>query len=164
MSARRLSHHRRVDRPAPLAPRHRRRADGGAALLELALALGVLAVLLFGIITFGITLSYKQSLSQAANEAARAAAVAPAGLAGARAEAAANRAIDGYDTPCNDASKGLTCSFVIAKCSGTTGPDCMTVRLTYALREHPRVTSVPGVDAALPATLVSTAVVELNSA
>lgn len=138
-----------------------RSGERGAALVEMAAVVGLLALLLFGIITYGVTMSYKQTMSQAANEAARAAAVAPADLAVARATAAADRAIGGYGTPCNT-GKGLTCTFVIDPCAGSTGSRCMTVRLTYDLRGHPRVPSIPGVRQTLPDQLVATAVVEVT--
>ncbi|MCU1497555.1 MAG: hypothetical protein JWM47_1508 [Acidimicrobiales bacterium] len=138
------------------------RGQRGAALLEMSVVVGLLALFVFGIISYGVTMSYKQTMAQAANEAARAAATAPRDLALGRAEAAANRAIGGHGTTCGDTSAGLTCSFTIDPCLGTAEVDCLTVRLTYELREHPRVASVPGVSATLPETLVSTAVVELN--
>ncbi|MCU1355187.1 MAG: TadE family protein [Acidimicrobiales bacterium] len=144
-----------MTQPAP-----RRGGERGAALVEMAIVLPVLALLLFGIITFGATMSFKQSMSQATNEAARAAAVAPRDLAVTRATAAANRATSGFGVPCNE-DAGLTCSFVIAPCS-TGGGDCMTVELTYDLRGHPRVPSVPGVSSTLPDTLVSRAVVQVD--
>ena len=37
------------------------------------------------------------------------------------------------------------------------------MELTYALRDHPRVVSLPVVSSTMPDTLVSTAVVELNA-
>lgn len=157
---------------APVAHRHpvarppaadgRRPRERGAALLEMSIVFALLALLLFGIISYGVTMSYKQTMAQATNEAARAAAVAPRSQALARAQAAADRAIGSYGTPCGDSSKGLTCSFTISPCVGAVTSDCMTVKLTYALKSHPRVVSLPVVSATMPDTLVSTAVVELN--
>src|SRR5436305_1660402 len=57
------------------APR-RARGQRGAAVVEFAIASSVLLVLLFGIISYGYVLSFKQGLTQAAAEGARAAAVA----------------------------------------------------------------------------------------
>lgn len=135
------------------------RSERGTALIEMAAVVGLLTILLFGIITYGVTMSYKQTMAQATNEAARAAAVAPADLAVARATAAADRATSGERTPCNT-GKGLTCTFTIDPCVGTPGR-CMTVTLTYDLKGHPRVPTVPGVRETLPDKLVSTAVVEV---
>ena len=159
-----ISHHpcRSAEQPVRRRTPHHRH-QRGAALLEMAIAVGLLSLLLFGIITFGVTLSYKQSMTQATNEAARAAAVAPPGLARTRAEAAANRATSGFGTPCNS-SNGLTCTFIEGPCDGDPTLDCMTVELTYALRTHPRVPSIGAISSTLPETLVSRAVVQINKA
>lgn len=53
-----------------------RRTDRGAAAVEFALVLPILAALVFGIINFGYVLTIRQAASQAADEGARAAAVA----------------------------------------------------------------------------------------
>jgi len=144
--------------------RDRGREDG-VALLELAICVGLLAVLLFGIITFGVTMSFRQTLSQAANEGARAAAVAPANpptLAGDRARLVVDRVLASQGTACDDGT-GLTCSFVVATCAGDPARRCMTIVLTYDLRNHPRVVTFAGVDRALPAQLVSRVVVEVGT-
>lgn len=132
----------------------------------MAIVVGLLAMFLFGIITFGIILSFKQSLTQASNEAARAAAVAPRSSAVdatpvTRARAAANRVASGWGAECG--KDGLTCSFVIAPCSNGTGTtSCMTVVLRYDLAGHPRTPVIPIVSSALPKQLVTTVVVEVN--
>jgi hypothetical protein len=141
----------------------RRRGDEGAALVEMAIVVGLLALFLFGIITFGLTLSFQQSLTQAANEAARSAAVAPRELAVERAEAAADRVASGWGSSCDD-GEGLTCTFVIAPCvgGGSTTAECMTVELRYDLEGYPRAPTVPVVEEALPDELVVRVVVEVN--
>ncbi len=126
----------------------------------MAVVVGLLTVLLFGIITYGVTMSYKQTMAQATNEAARAAAVAPPDLVVARATAAANRATSGEHTPCNT-GKGLTCAFIVGPCLDAPARRCMTVKLTYDLAGHPRVPTVPGVRESLPDQMVTTAVVEV---
>lgn len=145
--------------------RTRARSERGAALVEMAIVVGLLALFLFGIITFGVTLSFRQSLTQAGNEAARAAAVAPRELAVERARAAADRVADAWDASC-DGQGGLTCSFVIAPCpvGGGAVAECMTVELRHDLEGHPRVPSLPVVASALPDELVVTVVVEVNPA
>ena len=52
-----------------------RRGDRGAAAVEFALVLVPLMLIVFGIISYGFMLSFRQTLSQAATEGARAAAV-----------------------------------------------------------------------------------------
>lgn len=157
------SHHARTPRQPERRWTPHPRHQGGAALLEMAIAVGLLSLLLFGIITFGVTMSFKQSMTQATNEAARAAAVAPPGLAQARAEAAAERATSGFGTECN-ASQGLTCRFLEGPCDGDAAARCLTVELSYDLRGHPRVPSIGPISSALPDTLESRAVVEISGA
>jgi hypothetical protein len=161
--ARTIGHHRTSTPDAPSV--RRRTREDGVALLELSICVGLLAVLLFGIITFGVTMSFRQTLDQAANEGARAAAVAPASpatLAGDRARTVVNRVLAADDVACDDGS-GLTCSFIVAPCDGDAGRRCMTIELSYDLRNNPRVSTVAGVDRALPSNLVSRVVVEVGA-
>lgn len=144
-----------------MSGRRRGRGQRGVALIEMAIVVGLLSLLLFGIITYGVTMSYDQSLTQAANDGARAAAVAPRDLAVGRAEAAVQRVASGLGTPCN-AGEGLTCTYVIDPCPEGTG-ECMTIELTYDLRSHPRVAAPGPVAATLPDQLVATAVVEVGT-
>lgn len=141
----------------------RARSDRGAALVEMAVVVGLLAMFLFGIITFGVTLSFRQSLTQAANEAARAAAVAPRELAVERARAAADRVASGWDATCDD-GQGLTCTFLVTPCAdgGGAGTECMTVELRYDLGGHPRVPGLPVVSRALPDEMVVRVAVQLT--
>lgn len=140
----------------------RRSSDRGAALVEMAIVVGLLAMFLFGIITYGVTLSFRQSLTQAANEAARAAAVAPRDEAVAQARAAADRVASGWDAACDDGG-GLSCSFLIAPCAdgGDATAECMTVELRYDLAGHPRTPSLPVVSRTLPDEMVVRVVVRV---
>lgn len=157
----RLSHHGPSEARARPVPR----ASGatGTAIIELSLALGLLVMLLFGIISFGLTLSFRQTLTQATNEAARAASVTPSTpptLPRERAETVVNRVMESQDTGCDD-GRGLTCSFVTAACPDEPSRRCMTIRLTYDLLNHPRVLTVPGVDRLMPEVIESTVVIEV---
>lgn len=97
--------------------------ERGAAAVEFALVVPLLITLLFGIISFGFMLSFRQSISQAAAEGARAAVVAPAG---ADRETIATDAIeDAMGVACGSAY--LTCSFPpVAGCSS-----CLAVEVSY---------------------------------
>jgi Flp pilus assembly protein TadG len=71
---------------SPLRQTSSRRASGrpsrdrGAAMVEFALILPIFVALVFGIISYGYMLSYRQAVSQAASEGARAAAIVPSGM------------------------------------------------------------------------------------
>ena len=68
-----VAHRHPVARPT--VAHGRRRGQRGAALLEMSIVFALLALLLFGIISYGVTMSYKQTMAQATNEAARQSAV-----------------------------------------------------------------------------------------
>lgn len=143
------------------APRWR--DQRGAALVELSLAIVVLLLLVFGIITFGLILSFKQGMTQAAAEGARAAAVAPLADAVVMAEAATARSVDAFDQACN--VDGLTCTFGPPRpCAPpAVTRQCMEVELVYDYENFPLLPKLPLLAALLPATLTSASDVELSS-
>jgi Flp pilus assembly protein TadG len=92
--------------------KHRRRGagDGGAALVEFAFVMSLLFLLIFGIITFGLILSFKQDVTRAAAEGARAGAVAfPAPRPNAAAVTRPSEAVDGFDRVLCGAYNGMDC-------------------------------------------------------
>ena len=122
--------------------RHRGRGerDRGAALVEFAFVAVLLFFLLFGILIFGVLMSFKQNLVAAAADGARAAAVVIPGTdldangvddridVG---EQALERAINAYDRSCHDAADGLTCSVTIDPCDSAPSKDCIRVEVVY---------------------------------
>jgi len=145
----------------------RRRDERGAAAVEFALVVPLLILLLFGIISYGVMLSFRQSLSQAAAEGARAASVT---------YVTADKQAAGY-TAVNEAlnSFGVTCAAGALKKGGatvgtcavsapgactpaaTTGVQCVTVTISYSYRANPLVPSFPGVGAVMPEKLTYSA-------
>ncbi|HWJ67630.1 MAG TPA: TadE/TadG family type IV pilus assembly protein [Nocardioides sp.] len=148
-----------------------RRDARGAAAVEFALIMPILLLLVFGIISYGYMLSFRQAISQAAAEGARAAAVAQ--VAGERdddAVAAVNDALDSYGVTCADADGPLqrnladvgTCSVVIAQCDGEPASVlCATVTIDYAYEANPLL-PVPGVGIVLPDRLAYSAVARVS--
>ncbi|WP_370248745.1 TadE/TadG family type IV pilus assembly protein [Nocardioides sp.] len=146
------------------------REDRGAAALEFALIAPILLLLVFGIISFGFMLSFRQNLSQAAAEGARAAAVQLSDTT--RTSAATAAITSALDTA------GLTCSggnllkgskdvgdctvSAAAACSTGSTERCVTVRLVYNYRANPLIPSVPLVDRTLPATLSYSSTVRVS--
>jgi Flp pilus assembly protein TadG len=87
----------------------RARGDGGTAILEFTLVSVLLFTIIFGIINFGILLSFKQDVTRAAAEGARAGAIAlPSttwGVTDSRllaTEQATEEAVEGFDRSCDD--------------------------------------------------------------
>ncbi len=168
-----------TDPTPPAAPR-RLRGDDGAALVEFTLVGGLLMLLVFGIINFGLILSFKQDVTRAAAEGARAGAVAiPSSTSGANdprrlaAQTATEEAVDGFGRTCG--VDGMTCTVSIHDCSdpvpdtngyhsgtGNTQPDCVTVELVYDYQANPLIVPVPIISAVLPDEIRAQSVARLN--
>jgi Flp pilus assembly protein TadG len=153
----------RTPRPA----RRRCRDDAGTAILELALVSILLLTLVFGIINFGLILSFKQDMTRAAAEGARAAAVAyPASTAVATATTATQQAVQGFNKTCN--AGGLTCLVSQHDCDDPVPdvldnpvddplvPNCVQVDLTYNYSTNPLVVPVPLIASFLPKQIRAT--------
>lgn len=121
--------------------RSRWRDQRGSTLIEFSLVLVPLLLLVFGIIFFGLLLSFQQGLTQAAAEGARAAAVAPLADAPAVAEAATVSSIAAFNKECGN--PWLTCTYTVGNCAVAATPattttttvgatnQCINVRLDY---------------------------------
>ena len=130
----------------------RGRGERGAALVEFAISAGLLCTLLFGIISYGYALSFKQGLTQAAAEGARQAAI------GGDYQAAVARSVGAFNKTCN--SGGLTCTYTTTTCS--TSHTCLEVKVSYDYKHHPLMPVFPGLGLFLPDTFTSTSVVQTS--
>jgi Flp pilus assembly protein TadG len=145
-----------------VARRRRGRADErGAAAVEFALVVPVLLLLLFGIISYGYMLSFRQAISQAAAEGARAAAVTLAGTSDAQrsalARTAVEEALDSYGVDCTGA---MTCTINAADTCGSA--TCVSVELDYNWGDEPLVPGLPGLGLVTPDHLVYRAVAQVS--
>lgn len=136
-----------------------RRRERGAAAVEFAILVPVLCLLLFGIIAYGMMLSFRQNLSQAAAEGARAAAVAPRNppdasyAPDAQAAAAIADALgDGYACSdgrlLKDATQVGDCTIspssgCAAAATAPASPCTYTVSLAYRYKDHPVIPNPP---------------------
>jgi Flp pilus assembly protein TadG len=159
--------------------------DDGTAILEFTLVAVLLLTIVFGVINFGLILSFKQDMTRAAAEGARAAAVAlPSTIVGANdtrriaGETATAEAVASFDKTCGQ--DGMTCLTQIHDCDFTIAPgdvsldpdnsgydnnaqpDCVTVSLSYDYDNHPLVPPVPLIEAFLPDVIRAKSVVRLN--
>lgn len=150
-----------------------RRQERGAAAVEFAIVVPLLLLLLFGIISYGMMLSFRQSLSQAAAEGARAAAVAPKsptdpqyGPQQQAAAAIANALGSGYSCADGALTKAGTQvgTCVIAPtsaCTASADPPSATctytVTLSYDYKDNPAVPNPPLVPIPQTITYVSSA-------
>lgn len=141
---------------------HRRsRDERGAALVEFAIASSLLLVLLFGIISYGYALSFKQGLTQAAAEGARKAAVATEDHADVAATAV-TKAVGAFNKTCG--TGGLTCTYSMwAADTGCSANDiCMRVRVSYDNEHFPLMPRFPGLGLLIPDTIQSTSVTQVG--
>ncbi len=148
---------RRDGRRRPRADRDER----GAAAVEFALILPILMALVFGIISFGFMLSFRQAMSQAAAEGARSAAVAPVGTDAstrtADAVGAVNDALGTYGVSCSggnlfhDGADAGSCTVSSpGDCeSGGGTVECVTVHLIYDYQDHSLIPGL-GLNAFMP--------------
>ena len=136
-----------------------RREQRGAVLVEFALVVTFLCLIVFGIITFGILLGYRQNLTQAATEAARAASVQrdPAEQEKA-ALAAATSALDELDHRCGSTPQaGISCTVsALFACPDDTTLACRTVTVTLDNDLHAVVPKIPLLSAFIPHQLHAT--------
>jgi Flp pilus assembly protein TadG len=145
-----------------------RRDQRGAAAVEFALVAPLLLLIVFGVISYGYMLSFRQGLSQAAAEGARAAAVSPYPSASAKEQSAVSAindalGVDAYGVTCSGAAVGSalkkdgvtvgSCSVVTATCAADPTKSCVTVELDYRYKDHPMLPNFPGVGLVLPGHL-----------
>jgi Flp pilus assembly protein TadG len=141
----------------------------GAAAVEFALILPILMILIFGIISYGMMLSFRQAISQAAAEGARAAAVAQRDADQVpNATKAVNEALESYGVSCaggtltRDGANVGTCGVAIATCDGEPASvKCASVTISYNYDDNPLL-PVPLMGFALPDDLTYTAVARVS--
>jgi len=138
------------------------RGERGAALVEFSLAVMLLCTLLFGMISYGYALSFKQGLTQAAAEGARAAAVAASGTATTAAQGAVTRSVGAFNKTCGTGGLDCTYSTLAADTGCSTNGTCMRVRVSYDYNHYPLMPKMPGLGFLLPDTIKSTSITQVN--
>jgi len=139
--------------------------DRGAVAVEFALIVPILVLLVFGIISYGYMLSFRQAVSQAAAEGARAAAISASSTSDAQRAAAARAAITdalgSYGVTCTGSGVGSSaltrsgegnvgsCTVERTSCEGNS---CFKVTIAYDYEDHPLLPSLY-TDVVLPDTL-----------
>jgi len=138
------------------------RREHGAVLVEMALVVTFLSLVVFGIISFGILLGYRQNLTQAATEGARAASVQQAQSKQVSAAlTAATAALDELHHQCGSTpSAGLTCNVsAVFACPTDATLACRTVTVTLDNKQHAVVPRIPLLSAFIPNQLHATTTV-----
>ena len=139
----------------------RLRQERGAVFVEFVLVVPFFLMVIFLIISFGVMLSFRQTMSQAAAEGARTAAVAPSNLTYTarrdRAIVAINEAFQGQIGGAVTCGATLVCTIPAVPVTCGDAKKCISVNVTYAYRANPRVATPPFFGVALPETLTYTA-------
>jgi Flp pilus assembly protein TadG len=138
--------------------------ETGTALVEMAFVIVLLSLVLFGIVTFGYLLSFKQNLTQAATEAARAGAVATGSVAVREdaAHAAADQALSSFGQQCGVG--GMHCIFTAdVSCPEAASGFCVSVRLQYDYASYPLLPVMPLLGSAIPDTITASASAETSA-
>lgn len=149
-------------------------AERGVALVEFAFVAGLLFLVIFAIIGFGVVLSFKQTLTHAAAEAARRAATTqdnPLTTTDERLQVA-NTAIQEFEGWGRDCADMAVCTITLHDCNlaalpgnannTAATPDCITVTLVYDYAAHPIVPNLPFVGAFMPDTVDTAATSQLS--
>lgn len=136
----------------------RQRRDGaedGAVIVEFAAIFIVFAMLLWGLISYGVIFAAQQSLTHGAGEAARA----TVGVSDP--DDARDRALDMLDEELEWLEEGIASQEAdVAACENDATNQCLTVVVTYDWDEHPIVPTI--FDVAVPDTLSGRAVVQFR--
>lgn len=135
--------------------------ERGASLVELTLALPLLLILLLGIVSYGIILSFKQGMTQVAAEAARAGAVAsPSDAADVANALLATDAPRVLSRDCGD--EGLECNVTAIDCAGG-NPDCrLEVEVVFDNAGNPLAPPIPFLSAVFPSTMTARSVARVS--
>ena len=150
-------------RSHPRAALLRRRRERGTAAVEFAMIFPLFFMILYGIVTFSLIFVAQQNLTLAAEEGARAAlnyqtATSTTNALAARTTAACTAASNVVTSLISSA----TCVSSSTTCSYDATMDCIKVTLTYKYASAPLVPTLPLLNFVLPASLVSSAMVQLN--
>jgi Flp pilus assembly protein TadG len=126
---------------------------------------GLFVFVLYALIAFGMILALKQSMTSAASDGARAAIAARPVGAETPAQAQVRVAKAKVDNALNWLGSKYHASdttAVVAFCSGSSGPQCITVTVDYPYESRPLVPPSPGMGLMTPSHIKSTAVVQVS--
>lgn len=164
----------------------RRRCDdeSGAEMVEFAIVVVLLVVLVYGIVSLGLILAAKETVTQAASDGARAGIVyqtIATGEAAAVNQASADLDWMGTGTStaatcasdltipstcsssCGPTSSSMTCAATEAPCVSDSNNTCLTVTVTYNYANDPLFPPLPGLGILSPNTIASVAVLQVSA-
>jgi Flp pilus assembly protein TadG len=141
-------------------------------MLEFALVLPLLLLVVYGIVSFGLVLNLKQTMTQAAEEGARAAVGVPAdctlGASGctepsqAYATATSQAASTASAALSYLGSRAPSPTASVGPCPSPGSGTCITVTVTYPYGSEPLIPILPVFSSFVPSTLTSRSIVRLG--
>jgi Flp pilus assembly protein TadG len=141
------------------------RTDEGAELVEFAIVVVLLVTLVYGIVSLGLTLAAKVTLTQAASDGARAGIVmSTTALQESTSQTQASNDLGwmGKGT-CGTSGTTITCVSTEAPCTGNTTQTCLTVTVTYNYSSSPLFPPLPGLGVIVPSTISSSSTLQLTT-
>lgn len=159
----------------PKKPTRRRRgerSESGAEVVEFAIVFILLVTLVYGIVSVGLMLAAKVTLTQAASDGVRSGIVAsstitppatlsPAELA-ANSQASSDLSWMGKGT-CGTSGTTITCVATQAPCASNTSQTCLTETVTYNYTKSPLFPLAPGLGIISPSAIVSTSTLQIST-
>jgi Flp pilus assembly protein TadG len=163
--------------PKKLRGQRAGRGDEGAETVEFAIIVVLLVTLLYGIVSLGLTLAAKETLTDAAADGARAGIVAtstainptPAQTQAAQISAAENTAANDVAWlgrgKCGDSGSGtiITCHAAEGACASNAGQTCLTVTVAYNYATSPLIPAAPGLNILEPNTITSVSTLQVST-
>jgi Flp pilus assembly protein TadG len=149
----------------PGSRRSRRDDEDGAELIEFAIVIVLLVTLVYGIVSVGLTLAAKSTLTQAAADGARAGIVyssSTAAIAAAESQASSDVGWMGKGT-CGTSGTTITCVATEAPCASNSLNTCLTVTVTYNYSSAPLFPEMPGLGVIIPSTIASSSTLQVST-
>jgi Flp pilus assembly protein TadG len=156
----------RVGPKKPRGPWLGRRREDGAETVEFAIVVVLLITLVYGIVSVGLSLAAKVTITQAAADGARAGIVMPtAALQVSTAEAAAANDVAwmGRGT-CSPTGTTITCyAAPPGPCPANPSQTCLTVTVTYNYAQSPIFPPLPGLGILSPNTITTSSTLQVST-
>lgn len=133
-------------------------------MIEFAFVVLLLVALIYGIVSVGLSLAAKATVTQAAEDGARAGIVdstPTAAISAAEAEANSDLSWMGKGT-CISGSI-ISCVATEAPCASNATNTCLTVNVSYNYAAHPLFPIMPGLGILAPATISSSATLQVST-
>jgi Flp pilus assembly protein TadG len=149
------------------------RDDEGAETVEFAIVVVLLIGLLYGIVSIGLSLAAKVTITQAASDGARAGIVmSTSALQISTAESAAAADVSwmgrGTCSPTGPpsglpATTPITCFASEAQCTANTAQTCLTVVVTYNYATNPLFPPLPGLGVVEPSVITTRSTLQVST-